>query len=144
MSGGWNRKRVALALLSASTFAYSLAFPADSTGNASKETRVTFRQQVLSIIEGECLYCHLTGAEQGDLNLEDGGGYEALVSQPSKQSKYLIVAPGDPGKSYLLAKIEGTHPAMGGSGERMPPLGPLAKEQIEIIRAWIVGGAKKD
>jgi hypothetical protein len=51
----------------------------------------------------------------------------------------LRVAAGDPGKSFLLVKLEGPPPDQ---GSRMPlGLPPLSPEQIDLVRAWIEQGA---
>ena len=51
------------------------------------------------------------------------------------------VTPGDSSESYLFHKISGTQRDVRGSGTRMP-VGPrLTEEQIELVRAWIDGGA---
>jgi hypothetical protein len=49
------------------------------------------------------------------------------------------VAPGNPGDSYLIRKLEGTPGIVGG---RMPLSGaPLDQPTINSIRAWITNGA---
>ena len=47
------------------------------------------------------------------------------------------IVPGDSGNSFLYEKIAGN-----GNGLRMPPTGPLSKEQIDTIKAWIDQGAE--
>jgi hypothetical protein len=53
-------------------------------------------------------------------------------------AELVLVAPGDPEKSYLLRKLEGRKIV----GERMP-LGkpPLPAEMIAVIRKWVETGA---
>lgn len=67
---------------------------------------------------------------------------ERLVGVPSRQSAYPLVAPGRPSASYLFRKVEGTHAAAGGIGDRMP-VGedPWTPEEIDALRAWILEGA---
>jgi hypothetical protein len=50
----------------------------------------------------------------------------------------MLVAPGDPEKSYLVRKLEGNRVV----GERMP-MGrpPLPPEAVAAIRQWIADGA---
>jgi hypothetical protein len=78
------------------------------------------------------------------LDLSAGVAYENLVNVTSVgASGLLLVEPGDPDNSYLVAKIEGN--ALIGGSLRMP-LGrePLSVEQIEAVRVWIDAGAKND
>ena len=64
---------------------------------------------------------------------------------PSIQSKYLRVKPGQPGESYLISKLSGTHLNAGGSGARMPLGGaPLDAATLAKIKLWIDAGAKND
>jgi hypothetical protein len=68
--------------------------------------------------------------------------YASLVGVKSTESALNRVEPGKPDDSYLVRKIEGTHAAAGGTGDRMPAGGgPLPAAKIEMIRAWIEQGA---
>ncbi len=53
------------------------------------------------------------------------------------------VEPGDPDRSWLIVKLEGTHPRIGTSaGDRMPLNSPaLGDDVIGVIRQWIKEGA---
>jgi hypothetical protein len=86
--------------------------------------------------------CHLgAGAPQG-LRLDDANSYGMLVGVPSSESSSTLrVAPGDPGNSYLIQKLEGSASV----GAQMP-LGAPALEQasIDVIRQWISDGAIDD
>ena len=86
--------------------------------------------------------CHLgAGAPQG-LRLDDANSFGLLVGVPSSEaSSTLRVAPGDPGNSYLIQKLEGSASV----GAQMP-LGAPALEQasIDVIRQWISDGAIDD
>jgi len=87
-----------------------------------------------------CTQCHIgSGAPQG-LRLDAANSYALLVNTASSEVPALMrVNPGNPNQSYMLQKIEGTA-AVGG---RMP-LGqaPLPQDRIDLVRAWIAGGAQ--
>lgn len=84
----------------------------------------------------------MTGAAQGQLALEAGTSYQALVGVPSTQSKLLRVKPGDSSQSYLVNKLEGTQGEVGGSGTLMPQgTGALPQAQLDMIVRWIESGA---
>lgn len=86
--------------------------------------------------------CHAgAGAPQG-LRLDETSSYGLLVNVPSSEVPSMLrVAPGDPGGSYLVQKLEGT----AGVGAQMP-LGrpPLSQSIIDVIRQWIIEGALDD
>jgi mono/diheme cytochrome c family protein len=104
----------------------------------------SFSRRVQPIFDANCVACHQTAGASGGLNLEDGMSYRSLVSRKSGESALMYIAPGKPQASYLLRKLEGTHTQAGGSGERMPPTGPLDSESISVIQRWIKAGAKED
>jgi hypothetical protein len=65
--------------------------------------------------------------------------YGRIVNQPARAvAGRVLVAPGDPGASYLLEKIANAHPT---AGEQMPPKQPLDATAIHAIRGWIEAGA---
>lgn len=86
-----------------------------------------------------CTGCHAgVGAPQG-LRLDSGNSYGSLVGVPSGEVATLLrIEPGNPGRSYLIQKLEG-RAAVGG---RMP-LGQAALPEatIAVIRQWITDGA---
>lgn len=113
-----------------------------STAAADGEAR--FGRDVLPILNRACIACHLEGGELGGLVLYPDP-WPRLVGVPSAESPLKLVEPGDPAKSYLYAKLEGSHEAAGGSGLRMPPQAPpLAATDMETLRQWIAAGAKDD
>jgi hypothetical protein len=86
--------------------------------------------------------CHLgAGAPQG-LRLDDSNSYGMLVGVRSSQSASVLrVAPGDPGNSYLIQKLEGTASV----GAQMPlNAPPIAQASIDVVRQWITDGAIDD
>jgi hypothetical protein len=89
------------------------------------------------ILDESCVSCHSAAGKAGGLDLETDA-HAALVDVASSAGPVLVV-PGDPDASFLMAKLEGELAA--GQGGPMPPSGPLPAEQIELIRQWIADGA---
>jgi hypothetical protein len=72
----------------------------------------------------------------------EGSPHDRIVDVPSMQMPNLPrVAPGDPDGSYMIQKLEQEMPFM---GTQMPPTAPLGEERLELVRAWIDGGALDD
>ena len=78
------------------------------------------------------------------LNFSAGvDSYALLVNVPSRQRPDLmLVAPGDPERSYIIHKLEGRP---GIVGLQMPRNGPpyLTAGQIQVIKRWIEIGAPR-
>jgi hypothetical protein len=95
----------------------------------------TFQSIRSNIFETRCIRCHGPGASHDDINIYD---LSTLTG-----AKGWVVAY-DPEKSELFQDITKT-----GKG-RMPPIAkpgkpavdPLTPEQIDVIRTWILNGAK--
>lgn len=106
----------------------------------------SFATDIVPILKTRCAICHLTGNEAGNMALHPNGAYASLVSVKSIEVPTMMrVKPGDPDNSYLIAKIEGKHIDKGGKGARMPfGAAPLPQDQIDLFRAWVKAGAKKN
>lgn len=93
-----------------------------------------------------CIGCHPGVNDSLDLTPERS--YDDLVGIRALEDPrlYRVVA-GDPGKSFLYLKIGG-EPAIfdiPAIGTRMPPgAPPIAQEDIDLVRDWILGGAKNE
>ncbi len=114
--------------------------PAPSGGGSS------FDDIQRTIFDVSCVSapCHSSTSQQGDLVLEDGISYGALVGVTPNNAAAAAaglerVVPGDADTSFLLVKLTG--PGVG-EGSRMP-LGapPLSQADIEKVRSWILQGA---
>jgi hypothetical protein len=91
-----------------------------------------------------CTGCHNPQLRPAGLDLTAGVAYANLVGVASVERPALRrVAPGDPGNSYLIHKLEGGPNIV---GTRMPRgTGPFLTEgQILVIRRWIENGAAND
>ena len=115
-----------------------------STGDVTAstgESAISFAAIVQPILNANC-GCHQGGGSSGMLVLDAGAAYDNLVDVESGQAAGVMrVAPADPANSYFLAKIQGTHADLGGSGNPMPPGGAINENQILLIEDWIADGA---
>lgn len=112
--------------------------------NKTASGAASFSRKVQPIFDANCVACHQTAGASGGLNLEEGLAYRSIVSRKSGGSALVYIAPGNPQASYLLRKLEGKHMQVGGSGEQMPPTGPLDSQSIALIQSWTEAGAKND
>lgn len=97
-------------------------------GIATGEEPVDFQQQIAPIIQQHCVRCHAPGKEQGDISLAT---FADLTS-----NGYVIA--GDADGSYLIEVVtwqDGEPPTMPHKAE------PLSKDQVSLLRQWIVEGA---
>lgn len=85
--------------------------------------------------------CHDSSDSAGELNLLPGTAHAALVGREAVMAPgRLLVAPGDPGASFLVAKLRGDL----GESEGYPmPYGtePLDEDLILAVEEWITRGA---
>jgi hypothetical protein len=136
------RRRSALAALPAALLLYGCAGdgPAPSGGGGAYDA---IQQQIFN---QHCLNagCHNAINQAGNLNLTAGASYANLVGvtpdNPLAAANGLLrVTPFEPDNSFLIVKLEGPPP---GEGTRMPQgMSPLPPSDIDMIRAWIAGGA---
>lgn len=118
-----------------------------SAMGVSADEPVSYRGQIQLIFNAQCVYCHVTGAENGGLNLARSASHAALVGTPSTESPLARVKAGEPEASYLWHKLNGTHVGVGGSGNAMPMSDPprlLEPAQRALFKAWIEAGAPND
>ena len=103
---------------------------------------VSFSQSIVPVLRTQCATCHMTGDEPGGMKLYPSAAWASLVDVPSAESPLKRVAPGEPAKSYLLHKLQGTHLDVGGEGAQMPfAQPPLPEETRALVRRWIEQGA---
>ncbi len=111
----------------------------------------TFSSIQLAVIQSSgsnpqrCIACHTSQGRNPAAGLDlSVNAFSGLVNVASRNKPgATLVIPGDPDNSYLIQKLEGT---TGIVGRRMPFNGPpyLADGQVQIIRRWILLGAKND
>ena len=99
-----------------------------------------YAADIAPVFARNCAPCHVDGGRSGGLNLDRGP--EALVGVASDQLPSMdLVAPGSSDDSYLWHKLDGTHRAVGGSGDAMPDGGDLTNRQLNDVERWIDEGA---
>ncbi|HVS35878.1 MAG TPA: DUF1549 domain-containing protein, partial [Gemmataceae bacterium] len=86
----------------------------------------SFQTQVGPLLQSHCLKCHNPAKHRGGLDLTTRAG---LLKGGQDGA---VVAPGNSADSLLYAKIR---------DGKMPPDGPLADAEIELLRRWIDAGA---
>jgi uncharacterized membrane protein len=88
---------------------------------------ISLAKDIQPVFTSKCVVCHQGTPASGGL---------------SQQSALQRVLPGQPDKSYLVAKLQGAQVQAGGSGGQMPyGTLPLAQSQIDLIKLWITQGA---
>ena len=109
---------------------------------------VTLTQIQQTVFSPRCAGCHNGsqppgGALPGSLDLRAGSSFASLVAVASLERPTLArVAPGEPGSSYVIHKLEGAPDI---SGARMPFGGPfLDQAAIDEVKSWIAAGARND
>lgn len=106
--------------------------------DANATTTISFANQIQPLLNERCVVCHITGAENGELNMEPGLALGNLVNVPSTESRLNLITPGNPQASYLIHKLRGTHIEVGGRGDQMPfGAEPLEDDQLALITKWI-------
>lgn len=113
----------------------------------------TLSGDVQPILDRNCAFsgCHaptIVEPEAKPMNLAEGSARASTVNVAALQLPSMDrIEPGQPDRSYLVHKIQGTHLSVGGSGAAMPQEGdlpPLSPGEIETIRDWIAEGARDD
>lgn len=121
-------------------------------------------QRVYDLFQTKCISCHSNATPQEGLDLEGSGNASQKKQQvfnnlvnitptntAAADKGYKLIAPGDPGRSFLFRKIahtnfENSYYALGaGEGAQMPggltPQPPLSNVETELVRQWIYYGA---
>jgi hypothetical protein len=109
-------------------------------GGGNPSLQPTFASIQAQVFTPICTQCHAGATAPEGLRLDAASSYGLLVDIASSQQPGVRrVAPGNPGSSYLIQKLEGT----AASGGRMPlNLTPLPQADIDVIRQWITDGAQ--
>lgn len=102
----------------------------------------TWEADIGPLVEERCAYCHV-GEDTGAPYLElDENPFDNLIDQPTVENPTMpYVTPGDRYLSYMYHKVNATQTLSGGSGTSMPFGSPLPESDVELIGAWIDGGA---
>jgi outer membrane protein assembly factor BamB len=87
----------------------------------------------LTFMSKEQSYAALVGVKAMGMTITGAG-------KNCSEIDILRVAPGDPDKSLMVQKLEGTQPC----GDSMPPGSKLTDAQLQQVRMWVKNGAKND
>ena len=98
-------------------------------GTAFGQTKVDFARDIAPILTRNCVGCHGPSQQMGGLRLDR----RSFAMQPGTRR----IVPGGSANSFVYLKLIGE----GISGLPMPPAGPLRRDQIDLIKAWIDQGA---
>ena len=111
--------------------------PLDESGDVP--LAATLESIQVNVFDASCTVCHAGAAAPLGLQLDAVNSFTNLVGVPSVQVVSLLrVDPGNPDRSYLIRKLEGT----ASQGERMPLGGPpVPQATIDFVRQWISDGA---
>lgn len=115
--------------------------------------QVSFRNDVMPILNQSCTFSSCHGAGSGTMTLRQGdaaGMRSQIVDVPSSTLPAMKrVAPGDPGHSFLMHKIDGDVCTLKDQcvqqtcGDTMPQSSDMLDEATrDVIRRWIAQGAK--
>ncbi len=132
--------RVALLAAALLACAGSVVRGQSPRANRAGEAPVDFAREIRPILSNNCFYCHGPDSEQrkggvDGLRLDTPDGYRADLGDGR-----VAVAPGDPAKSELIARITTAH-----ANDRMPPPETgkkLSPREIERLTAWVREGAR--
>jgi hypothetical protein len=87
-----------------------------------------------------CDGCHDASAP-GGLELTSTPYYNLVNVASSEVPGMDRVEPNSASQSYMWHKLMGTHELVGGVGDKMPAMGFLPMEDIQVITDWINAGA---
>jgi ankyrin repeat protein len=112
-------------------FASSVPLAAQSQLPPAATSKVDYDTDVKPLLAQNCYSCHGDAVQQAGLRLDlrqnalRGGDYGP------------VIVPGKSAESKLIKRL-----VDGDGGMQMPPSGPLAADEIAILRAWIDQGAE--
>ncbi len=112
------------------------AVPAAGAGDAGKKV-AELETKVKKIFADQCLACHDNGSDDVVL----AGSPERLLKMQSKPTKKPMIVAGDPDASYLFAKVVG---AKGIEGDQMPLGDTMPKQDVEVLRQYIIALGERD
>lgn len=94
---------------------------------------IDFESDVLPILRSACADCHSGDERNGGIAVDD---LPSLFREADSGQQAIV--PGDVGASELMLRLTATDEDL-----RMPPEGErLPAEQLQVIEAWIAGGAR--
>jgi len=142
------RRSIITGILAVAGSALLVGCGGGSSSSAPQEA--TFQRIQHEVFDVSCSAdsCHSSVGQAGGLILEEGLSWNSLIDQvPANHAANTHgmkrVWPGDPTRSYLIAKL--TNNLAAGEGFPMPyNATPLDEETIKVLEAWITAGAPAD
>ncbi len=102
-----------------------------------KKSKVSFKEEIMPILQKKCMNCHNTEDESPSGLYFDS--YAELMKGESKHGPVVKAKKGE--ESVIIMKLRGT----ASFGKQMPRgKKPLDDEMIELISTWIDQGAKNN
>ena len=104
------------------------------------QKQISYRDQIQPILNTRCVKCHATETRRVKIVLTS---YDDFMNSRTVSGKEPLVAPGSPYQSrlYVLCATNQAH-------FRMPPdtssVTPLPTDELDILRKWIIQGAKNN
>lgn len=101
---------------------------------------VSYREQIQPILNARCTKCHATETRRVKIVLTS---YDDFMNSRTVSGKEPLVVPENPYQSrlYILCSTSQAH-------FRMPPdtssITPLPTEELDLVRKWILQGAKNN
>jgi mono/diheme cytochrome c family protein len=109
--------------------------------SATARPSVSVPANVAAVLEKRCVECHEGREAAMGLSLDPEKISEA-IDAPSREIPSLkIIDTADPESSYLLKKILGSRDI---NGSKMPRLRRMSREDVEVLKAWILGLKEKE
>ena len=94
--------------------------------------QINYRKDVWPIVKRHCWGCHSGANPKGGLNMD------TVATMRTGGESGPLFKPGSPDESLLLEMTIGDEPEM---PKEQPP---LSVEKIQILRGWVLAGAKDD
>jgi ankyrin repeat protein len=108
-----------------------LSLLSGATAAAQPAATIDYTKDVRPILAAHCFGCHGPRQQQSGLRLD-------LRQTALRGGDYgLVIVPGKSSESKLIKRVTGPE-----AGLQMPPTGPLAPHEIDVLRAWIDAGAE--
>ena len=102
-------------------------------GKAFGADDLIFERDIAPILKSHCVKCHGDEKQQGGLRFDSRAG--GIKTGDSGEAS---ITPGHPEKSEILRRVTTSDETL-----RMPPKGdPLSPSQVELVRRWILAGAR--
>lgn len=110
-----------------------LAIDGFARADVKEARKITYKDDIVPIFEGNCYKCHGPDKQESDFRLDTPEG----LMKGGKVGPAIV--PGKSAESHLVQAVEGTSKDI----VAMPPEdAPLSAEQIETLKRWIDAGAK--